>query len=437
MINKKNARSIMFTLLICSQNLSAWWGSNSELPYDIFQRQSSPIRDNIDWDATDSTYHLNGGVASNFLFDGDGRDKNGNRVGVYQIYSPKDAKGRAVESLGAVEEGAGVINPENDFATRFGSLSNADLGDVIINGTRGEAHFNLWGSISLPLKKIAGTVRFTSFLPIKSISTSKTSLASVNAANNISPSILDLTENGIAKELNKVANLQVSSWKNDNFFGDLYLLLSWHNVFEQSNDIVQKVGLSAQVGATIPLSAVNGYKNIYSIPSGADGAWGVPFSAGVDVYLKDNFRVFGGVDIYKLFNDNNLRRIRSSANQGSTLVPEAVRVNRKGGTLFRLSASAEVTSNTKMFWAGMGYQYGKKSAQTISVNTLKYSPTVVNASERWQEAEYHNALVYMGIDLTQYIEKFAPCVNFSMQYPFKGTRIALFKSLGIELTLKI
>lgn len=438
MIKRTNlAKSLLaFAVLFSTKTACPWWGNNAGLPYDSYQKQSSPCRQRIDWSEEDKKYKVSLGASTEVLFDGHGRDKNGIKVGQYQIYSQKDGSNNRVEPYGSFFETASVVDPEIEFAERFHGLTNQDFGDVIIKGKRTEGHLTLWGSLAFPIKKIQGTIRLSSYLPLKSINLSQLSLSSVNA-NSVNSGMLDLSEPGIARSLEKIGSLKSKRLSNTNVLGDLFLMLSWHNVFEQENETVRKIGLMVQAGVSLPTSNATDYNNIYSVPNGADGAIGLPISGSADVYIKDNFRVFAGVDVYPIFNDSHNRRVKKSENQGDILIPTAIKVERDGGTFFRATTLFEVTSNNKMFWGGLGYQYGKKHNDTISMNNNNYSSTIINKAERLKEADFHNILGFAGLNLTDYFENLAPCLNLHVRYPLKGQRISLFKVIGLELVVNI
>lgn len=422
--------------VLSTQTAYPWWGNNSGFPYDVYQRNCSPCRQNIDWEKEERRFKVSAGLTTEFLFDSEGRDKDEKEVGTYQIYSPKDAKGRAVEPYGAFFEGAAVTDADIDFAERFHGLTNSDFGDVQVKGKRSEAHLTFWSSLGVPIEKVPGTVRLSTYMPFKVITPSSLALHSINAEN-VNTGVVDLSQSAIQGVLDRVGRLKSRKWTNNSTLGDLFVMLSWHNIFEQENETVQKVGLMGQVGVSLPTSEPRDKNNLYAVPTGADGAVGLPISGSADIYIKDNFRVHGSFDIYPIFKDTNLRRVRKTANQGELLLPESIKVDRDGGAIFRASAIAEFTSNSRMFWGGVGYQYGKKNEDRISTNNNNYSTSIINKSERWQEAEYHNILGYFGLDLSEYLESLAPCVNVSLRYPLKGKRISLFKVFGVELTVNI
>lgn len=427
---------IVFAALFATKPTFAWWANNSGLPYDSYQKSCSPCKQRIDWEDETKRYKISLGASSEILFDGQGKDKDGAKVGLYQIYSQKDGLNNRVEPYGAFFENATKVDPELDFAERFHGLTNQDFGDLIIKGKRTEAHLTVWGSLAFPIKKIPGTIRLSTYVPFKSISLSQLSLSSVNAGN-VNSGVLDLTQAGIQRQLESIGNLQTKRPQNSNILGDVFFMLSWHNVFEQENETVRKIALMLQAGMSLPTANVIDYKNIYSVTTGADGAVGLPISGSADVFIKDNFRFFAGVDVYPIFNDSHTRRVKKSNNQGDLLIADAIKVERDGGAFFRATTLLEYMSNSKVFWGGFGYQYGKKHNDTLSTNNNNYSATIINQAQRWKDSDFHNLLAFAGLDLTEYFESLAPCVNFHLRYPLKGQRISLFKVIGLEFVVNI
>jgi hypothetical protein len=375
------------------------------------------------------------GVTAEYGFDARGLDNSndGTEVDSLRIFGASE---NAIAMLDGTTDSS-VQNFIEGLLAPLGLTVTDGRGMAALSGKRKETDFNLWFSGVVPAKTIPGRLDFEAYLPIKFVETEDISWDIVADTKNL---VTGNLKAGLVDKMTDVTNKV--GLKSDSYFqhgvGDLTLMLSWSDVYEQSEDGLSNVHLYARAGLMIPTSERRNQDNLLSIPLGNDRAWGLPLVGGMDLYFENKLRIGASTDILLLFNEDGERRLRTKTEQTELLIPRSTMATREPGTQLRISLIGERTKIADVMDIGIAYQGSFRSEDKFSIDDPAWDDAdtgIVNSSERFQESSYHNLIGHVGLNWDDADgSRFAPKIDLFYKYPLKrGKRVATYKTIGANV----
>lgn len=398
------------------------------------------------------SFMLSTGVGVEVGFDPEGRDKDNNKVDVYQIYSKSSnivplavdwgtLSADAQSLLIALTNTPQLFDPGADLSNKSLQVNFTPKTDIK------EWDVTPWVKVALPLESIDGQVELSVNLPIKFIDAqTKWNAESASVVSN-GPNPGALQEISTSELLDVInsgkKNINTKSF-NENGIGDISVLLSWKNHYTQVNDSLSSVGLFVQTGLILPTGKKSDLNKMLSFPFGYDGSAGIPVSGMVNLNFAKNFRVGAAGNVTFFFSESSDRYLKTNVNEGSYFLANHMTATRSPGIALGFNALAEAISSCKKYSAGIMYSYKKNYEDTISYEA---NSIVVNGSgsgmdaaiksmEEFKERSIHSIIARAGVDFKEVVESdFAPTLSLSLELPIKAERKMVFKILKLEASM--
>lgn len=230
-------------------------------------------------------------------------------------------------------------------------------------------------------------------------------------------------------------SLNLDGWKKLGF-GDLVMLAEWRRNFYQGKPILKNVALCARLGLTFPTGVKINEDEVLSVPFGFDGAVGIIFGGGIDLYWFDIFS--GGLDVefIQLFGNTRIRRIKVHPDQTDFLLLAKTQAYRDYGFTqrFNLYVGSRLWRG---FSATLTYQFWKHGDDKLTVCTNEFSDNIANTAQSLREWTTHHMIARLIYDgQCDFAEKslFKPQFCLFYKFPFNGQRAILFNTYGFTLT---
>lgn len=233
-----------------------------------------------------------------------------------------------------------------------------------------------------------------------------------------------------------LGNLGFNGW-NKSGIGDLVFFTEWTKNYPQAKPWLKNVHLDARVGLSLPTGKKIDEDELFSIPFGHDGAWGLLFGGGLDLTWGKYLR--GGVDaeFLKLFGTSAIRRIKTDKDQTDLFLLAKTNVFKEIGINQRYNLYLEAYHFFKGFSFRIAYQYLKHGEDRFWLYNNQYSSSIANTAETLQGWTIHQFLFDLSYDLVDDLRCpiAVPKISLFYKLPFNGTRSVLAHTLGICFTL--
>lgn len=445
MVTRKNISTVLVGLiaLMGAAEVAAYGHNNMSFAYDSYLWRPMKLDEAPQMHSADGNVSIKAekkrrvhyGANLEYGYDMKGIDKDGEEVDGYKLFGPTESSlGMFVGNINAAAVAfvAGMTNPPL-------LPDNGTLGHVEFDGRRRHSECNVWFSAELPWESMPGTMEFGVYLPIKMVSGDVTYSAVAAPAN--APIVTGVVQsqlvNDLGNQANKHGELGIGDFNNDGL-GDPVLMLSWSDEYDQLEGGLATVGVFGQVGLSIPYADPRNQDQIFSIPLGNDGSWGLPVSFGMKTMFDNKICLRTAVDVLLLFSEESERRLKVSSGQGEWLLSEKVLAYRKPGTHLRISAGGEIGGMSDVLTLGLMYQGSWRGEDTFSVEDSKYTDSIggaVNTAARFQESVYHQLMFSGEFDWRELSGmKHAPIIEVFYKYPFvAGKLVNTYKTWGLQL----
>ena len=256
------------------------------------------------------------------------------------------------------------------------------------NNDRG--HFLPCGNLSFQNAIITGRytrkhISFTASLPICSIELKDVCWK-------------DLTENKTAEDAlahtyltdDFSANLQKLGCLNNNGYkrvglSDLYIGTTYNQIFPRRDEIINTVGLQAQVGLTLPTGKKRDNSTVLGFEFGNNGSVGAVFAGGLDLAFAHYLRAGANAQFLYVFGNNFNTRVRTDPAQTDLLFLQQAKVYTKWGLTQKFYLYAELYRIYKGISLQAAYQYLRHEKDTVYTHSDKLYQPLANNSLSLQE----------------------------------------------------
>lgn len=410
MTYKKIVKQLLLTTALISFDCLAM---NLLMPYDTLIRPEFRF---------DKTFDIS--LYAEHAFNAKGFNECGNRVGVLNIWN-KD---------------------QDALAMLQGFPSTSDIGELAIrlradgandDGVRG--HFNVCGDLYFDDAAAAFRYHFydawwfTAYLTVCSMK-----LKNVNWFNQTldvssgDQSVREnLTNNFFANVQRLGDGLELGGWDRTGL-GDMIVMIEWLQDFWQARPMLRKVRVNWRLGTSLPTGVRKDEDKIFTIPFGYDGAFGLIFGFGMDIYLGDYFKLGGDVQLQQLFGNTRCRRIKTDPTQTELLLLQKSNAYVDYGLIQRFNLYVQ-THDIKGLSLKFGYQFWKRGDDILSLKTPCFSTNIANTALSLEEVTMHQGIVTAVYDFAYLLKpdaKYKPSLEFFTRLPFNGKNVALSTTLG-------
>ncbi|MFT6765464.1 MAG: hypothetical protein ACJAZS_000341 [Alteromonas naphthalenivorans] len=390
--------------------------SNILRPYDVNMRPNY-------WQKNEKKLS----ITSAFGFTQKSRNADGDKVSSPQYLHADQNALAMLKGMGSTTEAAALAQQIN---------VNGD------NGVRG--HYVVTGDYQAPLNIVlAGHYHFwnewtiSAFVPFYQMKFDNVSW--VNQTKNVTgDDALTrslLTDNFFSKVSQLGDNLNLEDWKQTGI-GDGTLMVSWVRKFFQNRPWLRQVNVNARAGISFPTGIKKDENKAFSLPFGNDGAYAIPFSAGLDLRFKD--WCWAGVDISfeHIFSHTKDRRIMTDVSQTNYLFLQKSSTRKEYGfvQMFNLYVEPQIT---KALSVRCAYQHTKHGDDKLFVLSEDFSSITANKAAELEEWTTHNVFIQGKWDKEQSNPDalFKPQASVFAQIPFNGRRSLQTAAVGLSISL--
>jgi len=409
-------RLLLLTGIIIPAQIAAFAPVNFFPPYDTNYRFHYPDVDD------DVSYRA--GINFEFGSTSQGRNWRGKTSNVLRLYD---------ESQNTI---AMLLNPTSCIQDRVGNLlaciTGACAGHPTDDCQRG--HVQLTGKFDgwevtphfrylLPFDVLGGDIGISAHLPIRHAKVSGIKRCDLTGdCRMVDLEVKRLLTDVICQKTREFGCLDLSSWSQTGL-GDLVFLLDWMNAYYQTKENLKEVTVHAKVGLSIPTGKEKDEDKAFSMPLGVgDGAWGIPFGIGLDLYFKQRIMIGGEAEFFILFDKTRLRRLKTHEFQTEFLLLNKGKATKDHGLHWKFN----IYLQAYQFWKGLSakvtYQYFKHDDDRLTPSSDVFSSLIVNTAHSLKEDNMHHFIFQMSYD---FFEERAHCwikpqVNLFYKVPLTG-----------------
>jgi hypothetical protein len=244
-----------------------------------------------------------------------------------------------------------------------------------------------------------------------------------------------LTDNFFSNVSRLGNNLDLKDW--DKFgAGDVTVMVSWLRQFIQNRKWLRRVNVNARAGITLPTGVKKDEDKAFSQAFGNDGAYAIPFGAGLDLKFRDVCWVGVNVSFEHIFSHTKNRRIMTDVSQTNYLFLQKANTRKEYGFLqmFNVYIEPQITDALSMRFA---YQHTKRGDNKLFILSEDFSSITANKAAELEEWTTHHVLTQIKWDREKSNSdaRFKPQLSVFAQIPFNGRRSLQTASIGLSLSL--
>ena len=230
-----------------------------------------------------------------------------------------------------------------------------------------------------------------------------------------------LTDN-FAANVEQLGNgLSIGDWEKAGV-GDFTTYVGWRKSFLQEKKWLKEAIVNVRLGVQFPTGVRKDEDVAVSLAFGNDGAYTIPFAAGLDLRFKKIF--WAGIDLtfMKMFSHIRDRRIQTNATQTDLLALEKTRARKEYGLtqMFNLYAEPIIGKGLSVRFA---YEHFKHGDDKIFVMSNDYSTLAANTAAILNEWTTHDLLIQLKYDSAHQKgenNRFRPQFSIFGKMPFNG-----------------
>lgn len=228
--------------------------------------------------------------------------------------------------------------------------------------------------------------------------------------------------------------LSIGDWEKAGL-GDFTTYIGWRKNFLQEKKWLKEVMVNVRLGVQFPTGVRRDEDVAVSLAFGNDGAYTVPFAAGLDLRFKNIF--WAGVDLtfMKMFSHTRDRRIQTNSTQTDLLVLEKTYARKEYGLtqLFNLYVEPKLG---KKLSVRVAYEHIKHGDDKILVISNDYSTLAANTAAVLNEWTTHDILFQVKYDCAnpKGENRYKPQFSLFGKMPFNGKYSYQVSLIGLSAT---
>jgi len=407
----KRAALVAITLLVNKVCVS-YAPTNFHKPYDVNFRMA-------EWKDTRFRF----GTSVEYGTTSKCRDWDENKTNVLRLYNKSES---ALTMLMGAERGSQIHNLANVLLPAFApATDDGRRGRFLLNGEFEGLDVNFSGKYRLPIEKIPGNFDFYLYVPLRYMRLGNVTwhdqTQDVLVADRDVKRYLTNDIQGVAHEL---GGLDLGSW-NKTGLGDIIFMLGWYLDFRQIKEHLKNVRITTRVGLTIPSASEKDEDKVFSLPLGNDGAWGVPFTAGIDLDFVHKVKAGLEFEAFVLFDQTRERRLKTDVNQTDFLLLHKGRATKSFGATWKFNLFVKVYNFLRGLSAKVAYQFLKHDDDRLTAQDNDFSYNIINSAQSLEEWGAQNFVFQVNYDFFKECRNswFKPQISFFYKLPITGKRV--------------
>lgn len=243
-----------------------------------------------------------------------------------------------------------------------------------------------------------------------------------------------LTDNFFSNVSKLGDNLNLQDW-NQHGAGDFTFMVSWSRKFFQNREWLKQVNINARGGATLPIGVKKDEDKAFSLPFGNDGAYSIPFGAGLDLRFKKYAWVGINVTFDNIFSHTKTRRIMTDAAQTNYLFLQKANTRKEYGfvQMFNVYIEPQISD---VFSLRFTYAHSRTGDDKLFVLSEDYSSIIANKAIALEESTTHDFIMQLNWDAVNLRPDawFKPHGSIFAQIPFNARGSLQAGSIGLSLS---
>lgn len=229
--------------------------------------------------------------------------------------------------------------------------------------------------------------------------------------------------------------LNITGWEKSGF-GDTALFAGWFGRFLQEKDWIKEVLVSVRIGVTFPTGVKADQNVIMPLAFGNDGAFGLPFGAGLDVRFRQWCWVGGHLTFMHIFDHTRDYRVATNAAQTSFLYLQKAQARCEYGFVQIANLYIEPRLYHGISFRA-AYEHLKQSRNALYMMSNNYSTPAANTTANLAEWTVHQLLFQLKWDSTWQKPDcgFCPQVSLFAIVPFNGRSSIQTNMVGVSANL--
>lgn len=231
-------------------------------------------------------------------------------------------------------------------------------------------------------------------------------------------------------------DLDISGWSRAGF-GDTTLSLEWIRDYPQQKPMLHNVTINGRLGGVFPSGLKNDENSVLAFSFGNDGAYGLIFALGLDLFLGNYIKAGLDVQLMHQFGNARCRRIKTALAQTDLLLLAKTNTYKDFGLTQQFSFYGQLYN---MYGASceVAYQFYKHGENTLYVTNNEYSTRLANSAESLRSYTTHDVFVLLNYDFAAHMSKqsyVTPYISAFVDIPFNGRRAVVAKTAGFIIAL--
>lgn len=412
--------------------LGLWYVSSVQAPYAANFLRAHDVGFLQLFDAHNRTF-MTGALLEHGFSTSRGYDGEGKQVPVMEMYASKQSA-QAMLSDQVITFPPNE-NPEQFFPNTVQQTYNSNWGMFNLVGKFQQTSVTLWGRgvLSTP-ETLPGRFSLAGYLPIKAVRVEGVDWTDLSDSSELGVEERRIGFSSRLKDfVNIVGSLDIGNWSKIGQ-GDAVLQLEWQHQFKQELDLIQHVKLEAALGILVPTSRMldGDIDQIFAIPLGSNGAWGIPGKASLEVQLHERASAGVCVDALWLADVTKPRRLKTHLNQTEYLLLSKGRARMQHARTWRFSLFSRVHLPVEGLWASLSYHFAKTGDHTLIPEDNDFTSAVVNSAESLKESSSHDILFRLHFNRAEKESFAVPGLSFFMKFPVGGCRSVRNVTFGGE-----
>ena len=246
--------------------------------------------------------------------------------------------------------------------------------------------------------------------------------------------VKDMLTKDIATLLQELGGLDIGNWSNRGM-GDPVFMLGWQHDFLQHRRVLDNVRLALRVGLSLPFASQRDEDKALSMPLGNDGAYAVPMTLGMDVFMRWHLKAGIEFELLKLFDTTRTRRLKTSQDQTDFFLLHKGRARKKYGTTWKFNIYIGAHHMLRGLSAKIIYRYIRHDEDRLFAKTSEFNNDIINTAATIQDWQVQDFVFQLSYDFFKDAPKFfiKPQLSAFYKLPVAGRRSIDPHTFGAQL----
>jgi hypothetical protein len=246
----------------------------------------------------------------------------------------------------------------------------------------------------------------------------------------------NLLTNNFAQQMEQLGCLDINGWRRIGV-GDLAALMHWFWDFPQEKPLLKKVRVNGRIGLSFPTAKKSDINQIFSIPLGNDGAWGIIFGGGLDLTLSSHIKIGLDAEFLQLFSVIDRFRIKTNVDQTDLLLLARARALKDFGFVHHFNLYAQFYDLPHGLSCDVIYQFFKQEDSKLALFSNEFSSEVANTAKSLEEWTMHHFIFKVNYDFESMLKDYPlkPYCSFFFKQPVNGKNAVLAQTVGFSLVV--